>query len=99
MKEQAPMTAEQKILKAFELTFSVKPQNIFDVMNLSVEEFVDVLDNFLHNEQNEANAKVLEALEEVKKVIIEKDNDLNTSILTVYGVADVIDTVFLPKYK
>ena len=57
------MTAEEKILKEFELTFLVKPKNIFDVMNLSVEEFVDVLDNFLHNEQKEAKAKVLEALQ------------------------------------
>lgn len=49
-KEETSITAEEKILKAFELTFSVKPKGIFDVMDLSVDEFLDVIENLLHVE-------------------------------------------------
>ena len=102
-KEQTPITAEEKILKAFELTFLVKPKNIFDVMNLSVEEFVDVLDNFLHNEQKEAKAKVLEALE---REFNHKDCiNINKTFFNSCGEFDILsaseyyETKVKPKYE
>ena len=95
MKEQTPITAEEKLLKAFELTFSVKPKNIFDVMNLSVEEFVDVLDNFLHNEQKEAQAKALESLEREVTEAFDYAHDIDTGITS----QEYYDTKVKPKYK
>jgi len=46
------MESNKLIVKAFEMTFSVKPKSIKSIQELEENEFLDFIDNLLHIAKN-----------------------------------------------
>ena len=115
MSKEKTLTAEEKLYTAFFKTFHVNPKNIYDVINLRSDDFLDVIDNLIFIEQENAQAKVLEALERVQSDIGEwvprhmelKEKQFNVKdkeftkgrIDCMMQISSHIETEVKPKYK
>ena len=109
MSKEKTLTAEEKLYTAFFKTFHVNPKNIYDVINLRSDDFLDVIDNLIFIEQENAQAKVLEALEkEVPKAYRNGVSGLSIFAITDKGVRctsemttgeQYYETEVKPKYK